>query len=564
MKQIRCFSLFLAVLLICGLYAPSTYAADSGPVLDSGIASQTYDSGAVILTRFDEPDRADAVAFALGTTREELSDGFSYQIYGFTGYDAEGNSYGLMSGTWSLKDVDTGTPGVYYAYTTPDLTGYVLGKGVALPKQLCAVSIQTPGKPDINCCVSGRGFLHFPWVLSQEQQNQLEQFTVRMRKDGGAWTQLSTGFCITSGDLQLPQRIFEYGSTYDLQVSYPGGQTGILTLLYNDELSVLDYSGGDRDGGDVNGGGASTGAQSAPTSSSASSTPNPESKPATVPTPGGKLGSSKPAVQNQGTSQGQSSSEAAKRPQEDNESTGETASSETPPIPATPADLPEPDPAREQTVVSVPETKPVTKNQQMPQGPDSSNAGTLTETGSIPQNTAPAVQESYSPTQTVISGLRLHDLCADEKSVVFGSGNLTVSIPSELLLTLNLRDTDTLSVKLMQTGKNQVKLAVDASGKAVTELPGTVLRLRYTPKSKNSKISVWNDAEKKAADAEFDGEFLRFSANASGIYAILETVSVPKTSRAARSGSLPLLPLMGGGMILAAGEIAFVRRKRNG
>ncbi|HEX3038768.1 MAG TPA: hypothetical protein VHP54_00540, partial [Caproiciproducens sp.] len=51
----------------------------------------------------------------------------------------------------------------------------------------------------------------------------------------------------------LPQRIFEYGSTYDLQVSYPGGQTGILTLLYNDELSVLDYSGGDRDGGDVNG-----------------------------------------------------------------------------------------------------------------------------------------------------------------------------------------------------------------------------------------------------------------------------------------------------------------------
>ncbi|HEX3038767.1 MAG TPA: hypothetical protein VHP54_00535 [Caproiciproducens sp.] len=200
----------------------------------------------------------------------------------------------------------------------------------------------------------------------------------------------------------------------------------------------------------------------------------------------------------------------------------------------------------------------------MPQGSDGSNAGTLTEKGSIPQNTAPTVQESYSPTQTVISGLRLHDLCADEKSVVFGSGNLTVSIPSELLLTLNLRDTDTLSVKLMQTEKNQVKLAVDASGRAVTELPGTVLRLRYTPKSKNSKISVWNDEEKKAADAEFDGEFLRFSANASGIYTILETVSVPKTSKAARSGALPLLPLMGGGALLAAGEIALVRRKRNG
>ncbi len=573
MKRIRCFSLFLAVLLICGLYAPSTYAADSGPVLDSGVPSQTYDSGAVVLTSFDEPDRADAAAFALGTTPEELAGWFTDYSGGFTGYDAQGNFYPLNTGAWSLENVDTGTPGVYYAYATPDLSGYVLGEGVTLPKQLCAVSIQTPGKPDINCCVSARGYLHFPWVLSREQQNQLEQFTVRLRKDGGAWTQLNTGFYIFSDELRLSQRIFEYGSTYDLQVFYPGGQTGILTLLYDDELSVLDYSSGDRDGGDVNGTGQSSGTQPAPTSSSASGTPGPESEPATVPAPGGKLGSSKPAAQSQGTSQGPSSSEAAKHPQEDSAPTGETAS-ETPsdPVPAVRAALPEPNLVQEPAAVSAPEAKPMTKNQGISQeqgGSDAAkrpqnNTGAQAETGSIPQDTAPAVQESYSPTQTVISGLRLHDLCANEKNVVFGSGNLTVSIPSELLLTLSLRDTDTLSVKLTQTEKNQVKLAVDASGRAVTELPGTVLRVRYTPKSKNSRISVWNDAEKKTADAEFDGEFLRFSANAAGIYSILETVSVPEASKAARGGTLPLLPLMGGGVLLAAGEIVLVRRKRHG
>ena len=139
-----------------------------------------------------------------------------------------------------------------------------MADGVTLPKQLCAVSVQIPGKPDINCCVSARGFLRFPWMLNEEQENQLDEFAVWLKTDKGEWISLSEGFCFTSYDFQLSQHILNYGSTYELKITYPGGQTGVLSFQYTDKLNIIDYSGGDRDGGDVNNGSPGTGTQPAP------------------------------------------------------------------------------------------------------------------------------------------------------------------------------------------------------------------------------------------------------------------------------------------------------------
>ena len=126
------------------------------------------------------------------------------------------------------------------------------------------------------------------------------------------------------------------------------------------------------------------------------------------------------------------------------------------------------------------------------------------------------VTESYSPTQTVISGLRLKDLCKEEESVVFGSGDVTVSIPSKLLLVLDLSDTDTLTVRLTQPESNQIVLAVEVSGKPVTQLLGTVLRLRYMPQSEHTDITIQNDAGEQMTDVSYDGELLRFAADTAG------------------------------------------------
>ena len=551
----------------------------------------TVTPAAITLTSLDEPDRTDAVAFPVGTTQEELSNWFADSVAGFTGYDVDGNPYDLTSGKWSLESVDTVTAGVYYAFASPDLgTEYTLADGVSLPRQMCAVSIQVPGEPDINCCVAGRGFLRFPWVLSAKQQEQLDEFTVWLRQDGGEWTSLSDGFGFTSDDFQLSQRILVDGSTYELKVTYPGGQTGVLSFQYDGELSILDYSGGDRDGGDVNGGGSGTGTQPAPTTPQPPSNSNEndsQNRGNNTPAPGDSSSESNDTLQNSdptpqkeqdfASGELQPTPTATQTPSSSHNN--ENLNSNNIPIQVPASDKPANVTSTVQPPAAVPvfsdtsffyeaegsssdpvnravsHTKDSTKEVL---NPASNSNDTQSAINSEFQQPA-VVSESYSPTQTVISGLRLKDLCAGEENVVFGSGNLTVSIPSKRLLALNLSDTDTLTVTLTQPESNQIQLAVEVSGESVTELTGTVLRLRYMTQSENTEITVQNEMGEQITDTTFDGELLRFTADSAGTFTIMELSNTQEPQKSVP----PLLPVSGG-LILAVGGITFFRRRRHG
>lgn len=563
----------------------------TGPLL-------TVTPAAITLTSFDEPYRTDAVAFPVGTTQEELSQWFSQVTMGFTAYDADGNPYDLNSGSWSLDAVDTVTAGVYYAFTSPDLgTEYTLADGVFLPRQLCAVSIQVPGEPDINCCVAGRGFLHFPWVLSAAQEEQLVEFAVWLRQDSGEWTSLNDGFLSVSDDLQLSQRVLTYGSTYELKVTYPGGQTGVLTFQYNGELSILDYSGGDRDGGDVSGGGSGTGTQPPPTPTQPPDNSN-EDDNAGDDNDSPDTSDSSSDADDTSHDSGSSSGEQQKPQGGQNSSTGENEPDSTVPqspsdsqnngshnsdgnsqaqvpvtekptaaTPATPTESAVPvfsdafftreteSTSAEQNNDTVPKPKDSTQTVGNPVPDDN----TTQSEKSLESQVSSTVTESYSPTQTVISGLRLKDLCKEEESVVFGSGDVTVSIPSKLLLALKLSDTDTLTVMLTQPESNQIVLAVEVSGKPVTQLSGTVLRLRYMPQSEQTDNTIQNEAGEQITDVSYDGELLRFAADTAGTYTITELSTTQETGKS----TSPLLPVSGG-LLLAAGGITLFRRKRHG
>lgn len=526
------FAFWLAVMLLCAAIAPAVLAEGTTPDSghsnsnDSGSSGTTNDdllspdTSVVVLTSFDKPDRMDAVAFATGTPREELSTWFSYVVYGFTGYDAFGNYYDLTSGACVLETVDTSTPGLYYAYVVPDLgKDYRLADGVSLPKQLCAVSIQTPGKPDINCCLSARGFLHFPWVLSTKQQEQLGNFEVSLRKDSGPWTKLTEGFTFTSDDLQLSQRIFEQGSNYNLQVSYPGGRTGILTFQYDGELLISDYSEGDRDGGDTDG-----------TDSPSSSQPAPES------------------------SDSDDTSSTGNINHEKGLETGSLDKTSTHIAVRTPV---------ASIVAPLPQTSP--SNSVISSAPPPIDAGihNPSTNQSFVQKLEPPVMESYSPTETVISGLRLRDLCADQESVVFGEGDLTISIPSDILLALDLDNTETLSVKLTQPEETLLVVAVTAAGQTVTSLPGTVLRLRYHPLTENSLITVLDESQNAIANTEFDDEFLRFPIEAAGTYLIEDAVPASVQTSGGQRAKV-LIPLAASCLLLAiGGKVVMVWRRRH-
>lgn len=527
----------------------------------------TESPAAITLTCFDEPYRTDAVAFPVGAAQEDLYKWFDDSVMGFTGYDAEGNPYDFISGAWSLDAVDTETAGVYYAFTSPDLgTEYTLADGVSQPLQLCAVSIQVPGEPDINCCVAGRGFLRFPWVLSAAQEEQLGEFNVWLRQDGGEWASLSDGFLFVSDSLQLSQRIFTYGSSYELKVTYPGGQTGILTFQYDGELSILDYSGGDRDGGDVNGEDSGTGSQPAPTPSQ---TPD-QTHETDTPQDSGTTPSEQQTPQDGQDSSSDEAQPAQTAPQSTSDSQNSNnynSDSNLQVQPQTPATPTEPAVPVFSEVVSSQEAESTSSSQEndvVLKPKDSTQAATSqalyesntpTEKNPAAPETA-AVTESYSPTQTIISGLRLKDLCKEEESVVFGSGDLTVSIPSKLLLALNLSDSDTLAVTLTQPESNQIVLAVEVSGKSVTERMGAVLRLQYMPQSENTVITVQSEDGEPITDISYDGKLLRFTADKTGTYTIMEQLHTQE----AQKNFLPLLPVSGGLIIAGAGITVFRRR----
>lgn len=525
---------------------------------------------AIVLTSFDEPYRTDTAAFAFGTSQEALAQWFSASAAGFSAYDADGNYYDLISGEWNLEAVNTASAGVYYAWTSPVLgTAYVLAEGVSPPRQLCAVSIQTPGEPDINCCVAGRGFLHFPWVLSATQEGQLDDFSVWLRQDGGEWTELSEGYLIVSDGLQLSQRIFTSGSTYALKVAYPGGETQVLTLQYDGELRILDYSGGDRDGGDTGGNKPPVVSQPAPTTPTAPGNTNGGDNNGDSSSSGN--GASPPPVSTEPPSSPSGSDDAddvlpenEKPPASQNtvpSGPAQTAGAEkladtTPDGPAQPTIPAIADIALHQIEATATDTAYT--------GFSGSKAHYETTPTAVPETPSEAedvtnVYETYSPEKTVISGLRLRDLCADGESVVFGSGSLTVSIPSSWLSALNLSDSDTLTVLLTQPENGQLVFSVEAAGIAVTELPGTVIRLRWSPKSENVPVTVQNEAGEPVTDTVYAQGLLRFTAATAGTYTISEAAEEPSE----KGGLSPLLPITGS-LLLAAGGVKVFRRKCDG
>ncbi|SMP71696.1 peptidase [Anoxynatronum buryatiense] len=623
-------------------------ANPAGEMIDPSALAGTLMADPIKLVAFDEPYPADAVAFALGTSQETLTDWFAGIADGFFGYDEAGNDYYLPSGTWSVSAINTSVAGVYTAWAEPDLEStYVLAEGVALPRQLSYVSIQATGAPDLNCFVAARGFLRFPWVLSPEQQqpHQLDQFVPWLRQDQEEWTSLTEGFWVTEDYFQLSQHLLDQGSTYTLQVDYPGGQTGILSFLYDETLMIIDYSGGDRDGGDVGGSGPGTGSQpgptpppvsgdgsstdggenaghgddntppddsaAAPTTPDAdSATPSPvppappsedpgtatEKKPAAPPLTNGNAAAQTTSMPSTAgflafsrsmlsfdilelLHKGSTASSAAVHAAAPTEPASAAEKGFFENVGASPADntetqafisgdLPEitsrqaSDETSEQisAVLSPSASPPLTPRDDQP---STALAGQLPEP--VPSPASAPVMESYSPTQTVISGLRLRDLLEDEETVVFGTRVLTVSIPSEVLQAFDLAFTDTLSVTLTQPAPHQIFIGIEAGGAAVTAIPETVVRLEYPLPSPYAVPTIQHEAGFPVSQVAHDGEFLSFPIDTAGTYLLSSPHLSADTGTTPAKNLPPLVPLSGGLLLSGSGlGLTYFMRRRHG
>ena len=192
----------------------------------------------------------DAFAVQQGSQTEALENLFAFSPYYLDCYAENGTSCTAVV-EWDFSGIDLNTVGLYHAIgklTAPANTAFA--EGIAFPEISIPVSVQAPGRPDINCFLAARGNLHFPWVTPP---GELDEISVWLSENNGSWNRLESGVYVSQEMLSIATRLLTPGSSYRLQVDYDGGQTGILSFTYADEIVLEGYHDGDRDGGDADG-----------------------------------------------------------------------------------------------------------------------------------------------------------------------------------------------------------------------------------------------------------------------------------------------------------------------
>ena len=230
---------------------PEGYAFGEAVLQELQISVRVEEMPPAVITSIEQwYPYTDAFAVQQGSETETLENLFAFSPYYLECYAENGTSYTAVV-EWDFSCIDLNTVGLYYAtgrLTAPANTAFA--EGIAFPEISIPVSVQAPGRPDINCFLSARGNLHFPWVTPP---GELDKISVWLSENNGSWNQLENGIYVGREMLSIATRLLTPGSGYRLQVDYDGGQTGILSFTYADEIVLEGYHEGDRDGGDAGG-----------------------------------------------------------------------------------------------------------------------------------------------------------------------------------------------------------------------------------------------------------------------------------------------------------------------
>ena len=230
---------------------PEGYAFGEAVLQELQISVRVEEMPPAVITSIEQwYPYTDAFAVQQGSETEALEALFAASPYYLECYAENGTSYTAVV-EWDFSGIDLNTVGLYHAtgrLTAPANTAFA--EGIAFPEISIPVSVQAPGRPDINCFLSARGNLHFPWVTPP---GKLDEISVWLSENNGSWNRLESGVYVSQEMLSIATRLLTPGSSYRLQVDYDGGQTGILSFTYADEIVLEGYHEGDRDGGDAGG-----------------------------------------------------------------------------------------------------------------------------------------------------------------------------------------------------------------------------------------------------------------------------------------------------------------------
>ena len=230
---------------------PEGYAFGEAVLRELQISVRVEEMPPAVITSIEQwYPYTDAFAVQQGSQTEALENLFAFSPYYLDCYTENGTSCTAVV-DWDFSGIDLNTVGLYHAIgklTAPANTAFA--EGIVFPEISIPVSVQAPGRPDINCFLAARGNLHFPWVTPP---GELDEISVWLSENNGSWNRLESGVYVSQEMLSIATRLLTPGSSYRLQVDYDGGQTGILSFTYADEIVLEGYHDGDRDGGDADG-----------------------------------------------------------------------------------------------------------------------------------------------------------------------------------------------------------------------------------------------------------------------------------------------------------------------
>lgn len=510
---------------------PQGYAFGSDVLRELKISVRVEAQAPAVITSIEKwHPYTDAFAFQQGSSMEELERSFSLSPYHLKCYAENGNSYTAVV-EWDFSNIDLNTTGLYYALgklNAPEDT--VFADEILLPEISIPISVQAPGRPDINCLLVARGSLYFPWVMPKEN---LDKISVWLSENNGPWNRLEDEVYVSPDMLLLSTHRLIPGSSYRLQVDYDGGRTGILSFIYADELILEGYHEGDRDAGDAGGNPPSPIIQPPPEHTTAqedSSADRPAAQPLKPPAENGEETDADSSLDERDTGSGKSGSPA------------EHASILTEEVPSPSSPL---IPSKDERI---------------------SAQDAITAPAENEESKAPAFSEFFDETTDRISGTRfLMMLQTGGQNAVFSKQGITVCIP-ESALPDGIQDEDQIEVIIQKEQDDRFSFSFSINGTALTSLPGVLVMLPYLTEALDTTWYLCDENGVKISMTSYDdtSKAASFQISHTGVYSITakETdAASPAKDSSTENRQSPMLFLIPACLFFLPAGIVLLKRR---
>ena len=510
-------------------------------------------------------------AFALpqGSEVEALEELFAASPYYLECYAENGTSYTAVV-EWDFSGIDLNTVGLYHAIgklTAPANTAFA--EGIAFPEISIPVSVQAPGRPDINCFLSARGNLHFPWVTPP---GELDEISVWLSKNNGSWNRLGSGVYVGQEMLSIATRLLMPGSSYRLQVDYDGGQTGILSLTYADEIVLEGYHDGDRDGGDAGGNPPDTIIQPPPEDTNDQDdgfADRPSTKPPTPPaTNGGGTNSDDsekaPPVSGENNPTDHKPSEPSWVGKDDSIDKEEFPSKQTNGDAEEDTALTQP--PEVQMIAGASELTVPDPAWKLSENRKDSVQSAMTVPLEVADSQNSAFSEFFDETTDRISGTRfLMMLQTGAQRAIFSKQGITISIPKDALPE-GIQNEDQIEVIIQKDTDGGFSFSFSINGTALSSLPDVSVML---PCPNDPAAGTWFLCDESGVEIPITGyddaaKAVSFQISHTGAYTIVgkeDAVSLAQAADTEHSRS-PILLLIPTCLLLLSAGVFFLRRRR--